>query len=99
MNGKDPTKVDFSAAHKARQLAKRFLTQFKLKWCEVQISYAIGESLPLAIYIDSNKGNILLPEEEYSKLRIECTPRNIIKDLCLQAIDFVELAKFGHFTN
>lgn len=97
MNGKDPTKVDFSAAHKARQLAKRFLTKFKLKWCEVQISYAIGESLPLAIYIDSNKGSILLSEEEYSKLRIECTPRNIIKDLCLQAIDFVELAKFGHF--
>ena len=39
---KDPTKVDFSAAHKARQIAVRYLKEHNLKWCEVQLSYAIG---------------------------------------------------------
>lgn len=97
MNGKDPTKVDFSAAHKARELAKRFLKRFHLKWCEVQLSYSIGLSQPLAIYIDSNKGQIRLPEVEYASLYDECTPKNIIKDLKLDKIDYVDLACFGHF--
>ena len=94
MNGKDPTKVDFSAAHKARQLAKIVLENNNLKWCEVQLSYAIGLAEPLAIYIDSDKGPI-----EPTRLMYErCTPENIINDLGLRNIDFEELAKFGHFT-
>lgn len=93
MNGKDPTKVDFSAAHKARELAVRFLKKYNLVWCEVQLFYAIGVDKPLAIYIRSNKGNI------YPDLSIydECKPQRIIADLNLRKIDYVELAKFGHF--
>lgn len=94
MNGKDPTKVDFSATHKARQLAVRFLKEYNLKWCEVQLSYAIGIEQPLAIYITSDRGNIEVPSSVYE----ECTPKNIINDLKLKEIDFEELAKFGHFT-
>lgn len=94
-NGKDPTKVDFSAAHKARQIAKRILKEQNLKWCEVQLSYAIGIAEPLAIYIDSNKGNI----EVFTDLYRECTPKRIIDDLKLKDADYEELAKFGHFTN
>lgn len=94
MNGKDPSKVDFSAAHKARHLAIRFLKIYHLKWCEVQLSYAIGMAEPLAIYIDSDKGNIELPKELYK----ECTPERIIRDLKLKTIDYYELAKYGHFT-
>ena len=94
MNGKDPSKVDFSAAHKARHLAIRFLKTKKLKWCEVQLSYAIGKAEPLAIYIDSDKGNIELPKELYK----ECTPERIIQDLKLRYADYYELAKYGHFT-
>lgn len=95
MNGKDATKVDFSASHKARQLAKRFLNQYNLRWCEVQLSYAIGKVEPLAIYIDSDKGNIEPPVDLYK----ECSPSQIIKDLDLLNIDYEELAKYGHFTD
>lgn len=94
MNGKDPSKVDFSGAHKARQLAKRFLKEKDLQWCEIQLSYAIGIAEPLAIYIDSNKGNI----ETTKSLYQECTPIRIINDLKLKEIDFEALAQFGHFT-
>ncbi|MEG1565416.1 MAG: methionine adenosyltransferase [Bacilli bacterium] len=94
MNGKDPSKVDFSAAHKARELAKRILQSKKLNWAEVQLSYAIGVAEPVAIYIDSNKGSIEPPKSWYK----ECKPANIINDLNLLDADYVELAKYGHFT-
>ena len=95
MNGKDPSKVDFSGAHKARQLAKRLLKEHNLKWCEVQLSYAIGISEPLAIYINSDKGNIEPKKSMYK----ECTPSRIIKDLGLLDVDYEKLAQFGHFTD
>lgn len=95
MNAKDPSKVDFSASHKSRELAKRILKEKNLKWCEVQLSYAIGLTKPLAIYIDSNIGNIEPTNEMYE----ECTPKRIIEDLKLLDADYEELAKFGHFRN
>jgi len=95
MNGKDPSKVDISAAHKARELAKQILKKHNLKWCEVQLSYAIGHARPLAIYIDSSAGNIKPTEEMYTA----CEPRNIIRDLKLKEANYEELAKFGHFRN
>lgn len=93
MNGKDPSKVDFSAAHKARQLAKRIVKNEKLRWAEVQLSYAIGVAEPVAIYIRSNRGLLPVPKTWYK----ECKPANIIKDLDLLNADFEGLAKFGHF--
>ena len=95
MNGKDPSKVDISGAHKARELAKEILRKHKLKWCEVQLSYAIGQARPLAIYIDSSAGNIEPSEEMYTASE----PRNIIRDLKLKEANYEELAKFGHFTS
>lgn len=94
-SGKDPSKVDRSAAYKAREIAKEYLKQYNLKWCQVQISYAIGIEEPLAIYIDSNKGSI----EPSEKLYNECTPKSIIKDLKLYETCYEDKAKFGHFTN
>lgn len=91
MNGKDPTKVDFSAAHKARQIACRYLENHH--WVEVQLSYAIGKDKPLAIYIDTDTGSIDVPASLYD----ECTPARIISDLKMKEIDYVELAKYGHF--
>lgn len=93
MNGKDPTKVDFSAAHKARELACRLLKKRNLEWCEVQLSYAIGMEKPLAIYINSDQGELEAPEKFYE----ESTPDRIISDLDLRNVDFVDLAAFGHF--
>ncbi len=94
-SGKDPSKVDRSGAYKAREIAKEYLKKHNLKWCQVQISYAIGLDNPLAIYINSDKGNI----EPSFKLYNECTPKNIIKDLNLYQTIYEEKAKFGHFTN
>ena len=91
MNGKDPTKVDFSAAHKARQIACRYLKGHR--WVEVQISYAIGKAKPLAIYIDTDTGSVEAPESLYE----ECKPATIIEDLGMKDLDYVDLAKYGHF--
>ena len=92
-SGKDPTKVDRSAAYKARLIAKDCLKKYNLSWCEVVISYAIGIDKPLSIYIDSDKGYI----EPDESLYLECTPKNIIKDLDLLNIYYEEKARFGHF--
>ncbi len=96
MNGKDCTKVDFSAAHKARELACRYLKANNLQWCEVQLSYAIGVCEPVGIYIDSNVGN--LDVSGSVELFEECTPNRIISDLKLKEVDYETLAMFGHFT-
>lgn len=66
-----------------------------MHWCSVQLSYAIGISKPLAIYIDSDKGNMEVDESLY----LECTPQNIIKDLDLHHVSYEELAKFGNFVD
>lgn len=98
-SGKDPTKVDRSGAYKARFIAVHYLKKYNLKWCKVQLSYAIGIRKPLAIYIDSDKG--MLPEEviirKYKDLYEECEPKNIIDDLDLLNERFYERSKFGHF--
>lgn len=92
-SGKDPTKVDRSGAYKARQIAKRVLAEQSLKWCEVQLSYAIGMDKPLAIYIDSDRGNVT----PSVRLFDECTPKRIIEDLDLKNCNFYKTAQFGHF--
>ncbi len=94
-SGKDPSKVDRSAAYKAREIAKQFLIKYNLKWCSVQLSYAIGIEKPLAIYINSNLGDIKVDESLYKK----CTPNNIIKDLKLYKPLYEQKARFGHFLN
>lgn len=93
-SGKDPTKVDRSGAYKAREIAKRILIDNKeYNWCEVVLSYAIGKEEPLAIYINTDKGEIIVPKSLYE----ECKPKNIINALNLRNICYEELARFGHF--
>lgn len=93
-SGKDPTKVDRSGAYWARHIAKDILTRTPLiKWVLVQLSYAIGVSEPLAIYIETDAGVISVPPELYK----QSTPANIIRNLRLKEIKYEELARFGHF--
>lgn len=94
MNGKDPSKVDLSGAYIARVYAMELLEKYNLKWCEVQISYAIGLREPLAIYIDSDRGN-LEPEEQ---MYYRGEPARIIEELQLKKICYEKQAMFGHFT-
>ena len=92
-SGKDPTKVDRSGAYKARLIAIDYLKKYNLKWCEVELCYAIGKRKPLSISIDSNIGII----EPNKKLYTECEPHNIIKDLKLLDKCYYDSAKFGHY--
>lgn len=93
-SGKDATKVDRSAAYKARQIAIRTLKKYpKLKWCEVQIAYAIGLAYPLSIYIRTNKGMIEPDPELYT----ECQVKSIIDELKLREPIFRNTAMYGHF--
>lgn len=95
-SGKDPTKVDRSGAYKAREIAKKFLKDnSKYYWCSVQISYAIGIDKPLAIYITTDLGDVIVPESLYE----ECTPKRIIEDLDLKNECFFKRARYGHFTD
>lgn len=93
-SGKDPTKVDRSGAYKAREIAKKILlSNNDYMWCEVQLSYAIGKEKPLAIYIQTNIGDVEVKESLYD----ECIPKTIIKGLNLKKECYEERAKFGHF--
>lgn len=98
-SGKDPSKVDRSGAYKAREIAVYYLKKYHLKWCKVQLSYAIGIRKPLAIYIDSDKG--MLNEEvtisKYDSLYTECEPKNIIDDLNLLNKCYYATSMYGHF--
>ena len=93
MNGKDPSKVDLSGAYIARVYAKELLKEYDLKWCEVQVSYAIGMRRPLAIYIDSDRGNLERSEDMYRRAE----PANIISALDMKHICYEERARYGHF--
>lgn len=90
MNGKDFTKVDFSGAHYARHLAKIILQRYKLKWCEVQLGFAIGVNHPLSIHVKSNKGT--------HNFEMLASVKDIINIVKQDTKDLIELAKFGHFT-
>lgn len=92
-SGKDPSKVDRSAAYKAREIAIDYLKKHKLHHCQVQLSYAIGIAEPLAIYITGDGQDI----EPDPGLYQSCTPKHIIKDLHLLEIKYEPLAQFGHF--
>lgn len=93
-SGKDLTKVDRSGAYKAREIAKRIVkSNDNYTWCEVQLSYAIGKSEPLAIYIKTNLCDVTASEDLYH----ECDVKNILSELRSQNICFEERARFGHF--
>lgn len=93
LSGKDYTKVDRSGAYKAREIAQRHLKEHNLKWCEVQLSYAIGLSEPLSIMINSDVGYINPNKNLYK----ECQPNQIMKDFQLQKPKYYRTSMYGHF--
>ena len=97
MNGKDPTKVDFSAAHMARRLACENLGDCRS--ATVQLSYAIGKAEPVSVtfkYVGKDGGVTYAngTPEQYAR----CTPASMRAELGLDGFDFVGAAAFGHFT-
>lgn len=98
-SGKDPTKVDRSAAYAARYLAKNVVAAGLAKRCTIQLSYAIGVSAPLSIYADlhgTGDTDPALIEAAIPKV-MDLTPRGIRTHLDLNKPIYARTAAYGHF--
>ncbi len=98
-SGKDPTKVDRSAAYAARYLAKNVVASGLAQKCTIQLSYAIGVSKPLSIYADTF-GTGQVPDAQIEKAVTEAmdlTPRGIREHLGMNKPIYARTAAYGHF--
>jgi S-adenosylmethionine synthetase len=98
-SGKDPTKVDRSAAYAARYLAKNIVAAGLADKCTIQLSYAIGISKPLSVYVDT-AGTAQVDELKLAKIASEImnlSPRGIREHLKLNAPIYKETSAYGHF--
>ncbi len=98
-SGKDPTKVDRSAAYAARHLAKNIVASGLAKECTIQVSYAIGVANPVSLYVDTHgtssvPGNVI---SEFIMNNVDMTPLGIINRLDLRRPIYQETAAYGHF--
>ncbi len=98
-SGKDPTKVDRSAAYAARYVAKNVVTAGLAQRCSIQLAYAIGVSEPLAVYVDTYGTSDLPPEQIERAIRevMPLTPRGIRTRLGLNRPIYRRTAAYGHF--
>lgn len=97
-SGKDPTKVDRSAAYYSRYIAKNIVAAKLAKRCEVQLAYAIGVAKPVSIMVDTF-GTGKYTNEQLSKAvsRVfDCRPQSIIRQLDLTNTSYLPLASYGH---
>ncbi|MBW6506616.1 MAG: methionine adenosyltransferase [Rhodobacteraceae bacterium] len=98
-SGKDPTKVDRSAAYAARYLAKNVVAAGLAKRCVIQVSYAIGVAKPLSVYVDTY-GTGKVPDAELERVVAEVmdlTPRGIREHLHLNHPIYARTSAYGHF--
>jgi S-adenosylmethionine synthetase len=98
-SGKDPTKVDRSAAYAARYLAKNVVGAELAERCTIQLAYAIGVSKPLAVYIDTH-GTGRVDEERLSHVLqelVNLSPRGIREHLGLNKPIYARTSAYGHF--
>ena len=98
-SGKDPTKVDRSAAYAARYLAKNVVAAGLAERCTIQLSYAIGVSQPLSVYVDTF-GTGEVPAEHIEAAISKCmdlSPRGIRQHLSLNRPIYQRTAAYGHF--
>jgi S-adenosylmethionine synthetase len=98
-SGKDPSKVDRSAAYMARYIAKNVVAAGLADRCEVQLSYAIGVAEPISVRVDT-EGTARIPEERIQQLirkHFALKPRGIIESLNLRRPIYKETARYGHF--
>lgn len=98
-SGKDPTKVDRSAAYMARYIAKNIVAAGLASECTVQLAYAIGVAEPVGLYINTH-GTGKVDEDKLSNLvrsMFDLTPNGIIKHFNLRSPIFRKTAAYGHF--
>ena len=97
-SGKDPTKVDRSAAYAARYVAKNIVAAGLAKKCEIQLAYAIGVEEPVSVFADTF-GTGVIPDTEIASLvkeKFNLTPKGIIDSLGLKRPVYRQVAAFGH---
>ncbi len=97
-SGKDPSKVDRSAAYAARWVAKNIVAAGLAKQCEVQVAYAIGVAKPVSIMVDTFGTGTVADEkiEQAVEKVFDLTPAAIIRDLDLRKPIYRKLAAYGH---
>jgi len=98
-SGKDPTKVDRSAAYVARYIAKNIVAAGLADKCEIQLAYAIGVAEPVSIFVESF-GTGKIPDEEMARRvakTFNLTPKGIIEMLDLRRPIYKKTAAYGHF--
>ncbi len=98
-SGKDPTKVDRSAAYACRHAAKNVVAAGLAQKCEIQVAYAIGVAHPVSLFVDT-MGTGIMPDEDLSKLIekvFDFRPNAIISRLNLRRPIYRQTAAYGHF--
>ena len=98
-SGKDPTKVDRSAAYAGRYVAKNLVAAGLAKRCEIELAYAIGVARPVSLLVDT-QGTGMLPDEKLAQLVDKCfdlRPASIIEMLDLRRPIYRQTSAFGHF--
>jgi S-adenosylmethionine synthetase len=98
-SGKDPTKVDRSAAYAARYLAKNVVAAELAERCTIQLSYAIGVSRPLSVYVDTHQTGQIDEDRLSATLQemVDLSPRGIREHLALSRPIYARTAAYGHF--
>jgi S-adenosylmethionine synthetase len=98
-SGKDPTKVDRSAAYMARYIAKNIVAAGLADRCEVQLAYAIGVAEPVSVLVETFGTGKIAPEKLAQLIRanFQLTPRGIIDSLQLRRPIYRKTAAYGHF--
>ena len=98
-SGKDPSKVDRSAAYATRHLAKNVVAAGLARECTIQVAYAIGVSKPVSLLVDSH-GTGVIDDRKLSEIleeTVDMTPAGIIERLDLRRPIYQETAAYGHF--
>jgi S-adenosylmethionine synthetase len=99
-SGKDPTKVDRSAAYAARYLAKNVVAASLSDRCTIQLAYAIGVSKPLSVYVDLGENRNAIDVAKLERVLgelVDLSPRGIRKHLNLNKPIYARTAAYGHF--
>ena len=98
-SGKDPSKVDRSAAYAARYLAKNIVAADLADQCTIQLSYAIGVSKPISVYVNTNGTNKVDEKKIESSVQdmFDLSPRGIREQLKLTNAIYVPTSAYGHF--
>lgn len=98
-SGKDPTKVDRSAAYMMRKIAKDIVKQGLAEKCQIQVAYAIGVAKPVSICVETYGTGKITDKEILDKITKEydMTPKGIIKKLDLRKPIYKSTTNYGHF--